>query len=180
MKTNFRQSQDAFVEHPTNLATEFSMPLLLPDIVQEHPSIKDWSQERDSSESSKASLGPAPPKDRIGKSLSSEAIQRRQQQNRANQVAFRARTKKMVDDLQQQRTQCTEHNSTMYLTLQNLLENAELLKRAIEGALAFQRLFIFENQQEEKGMSQPSSPESMALNFGKTVTHECDRRFFSV
>ena len=71
----------------------------------------------------------------------------------------------MVDDLRQQLTQCTEHNNTMYLTMQNLLENAESLKRAIEGALAFQRSFIFENQQEEKGMSQPSTPQKHGIEF---------------
>jgi hypothetical protein len=93
-----------------------SMPFLMPGVMQEHPSIEDWSQERDYSKGRKA-LEAAPPKDSAGEFLSSEAIQPRRQQNRANQVAFRARTKKMVDDLQQQLTQCTEHNTTMYSTL---------------------------------------------------------------
>lgn len=165
MKTNFCQSQDALVQHSTNLATQSPMPLLPPGMMQEHPSIEDWSQERDGSEGSKSFLEAAPPTERAGKALSSEAIQRRRQQNRASQLAFRARTKKMVDDLRQQLTQCTEHNNTMYLTMQNLLENAESLKRAIEGALASQRSFIFDVQQEEKEMSQPSSPRKHGIEF---------------
>jgi hypothetical protein len=165
LKTNFCQSQDALVQNPTNLATQSSMPLLLPSVMQQHPSNENWSQERGSSEGSKAISEGAPPTERAGKALSSEAIQRRRQQNRASQLAFRARTKKTVDDLRQQLTQCTEHNNTMYFTMQNLLENAESLKRAIEGALASQRSFIFENQQEEKGISQPSSPRKHGIEF---------------
>jgi hypothetical protein len=128
----------------------------MPGVMQEHLSIEDWSQERDSSKARKDPKAISPT-GRRGKHLSSEAIQRRRQQNRASQLAFRARSKKMVEDLRQQLTQCTEHNNTIYVTMQNLLENADSLKRAIENALAFQRLFLFENKQEENGMSLPIS-----------------------
>jgi hypothetical protein len=140
------------------------MPLLMPGGMQEHPSIEDWSQERDNSKGPSAPLA-TQPTDRRGKALSSEAIQRRRQQNRASQFAFRARSKKMVDDLRQQLAQFTEHNNAMHRTMQNLLENAESLKRAIEGALAFQRSFLLENQQEEKGMSLPISPRQHGIEF---------------
>jgi hypothetical protein len=69
MKTNFCQSQDIFVQHPTNLATQSRMPLLLPGVMQEHPSIENGSQERDSSESSTAFLEATPPKDSAEKAL---------------------------------------------------------------------------------------------------------------
>jgi hypothetical protein len=125
------------------------MPFLVPGVTQEYPTIEDWSQEHDSSEGPKTYLKERSSASGIRKVLSPEAIQRRRKQNRASQLAFRARTKKMVEDLQQRLTQCTEENHTMYLTMENLLEKAESLKRAIEGALASQRSIIFESTARE-------------------------------
>ena len=77
-------------------------------------------------------------KRRIRRPPSGEALERRRQQNRAAQLAFRDRSKKQVEELRQELTQCVEFNQRMYLTMRELLERTEALKRDLEGALALQ------------------------------------------
>jgi hypothetical protein len=146
------------------------MPLLPPAAAQVHPTIEEWPHDQDFSRGPKAFLEGGLPANGTVKVLSPEAIQRRRQQNRASQLAFRARTKKMVEELRHQLTQCAQNNQTMYLTMQNLLEKTESLKAAIEGALASQRSMIFEQQQKEKGMPSPSSLQNRTLN----LQRDCD------
>jgi hypothetical protein len=131
--------------------------MLLPGAMQEHLTIEDWSADSTSSEGPKTFREGRSPVNRTGKPQSAEAIERRRQQNRASQLAFRARTKKLVEDLRQQITECTEHNHTMYITMQNLLEKTEMLKTSIEGALALQRSVCFETHQREKGQCTSSN-----------------------
>lgn len=69
---------------------------------------------------------------------SGEALERRRQQNRAAQLAFRERSKKQVEDMRQELTQCVEYNQKMYSTMRELLGRTEALKMDTEGALALQ------------------------------------------
>ena len=77
-------------------------------------------------------------KRRVRKPPSGEALERRRQQNRAAQLAFRERSKKQIEEMRQELTQCVEYNQKMYSTMRELLERTEALKRDIEGALAMQ------------------------------------------
>ena len=77
-------------------------------------------------------------KRRIRKPPSGEALERRRQQNRAAQLAFRERSKKQVEEMRQELVQCVEYNQKMYLTMRELLERTEALKKDIESALALQ------------------------------------------
>ena len=77
-------------------------------------------------------------KRRTRKPPSGQALERRRQQNRAAQLAFRERSKKQVEEMRQELIQCVEYNQKMYLTMQELLERTESLKKDIESALALQ------------------------------------------
>jgi uncharacterized membrane protein YccC len=77
-------------------------------------------------------------KRRIRRPPSGEALERRRQQNRTAQLAFRERSKKQVEELRLELTQCLEYNHNLYSTMRELLERTEALKRDIEGALDLQ------------------------------------------
>lgn len=53
-------------------------------------------------------------------------------------MTFRGRSKKQVEELRQELTQCVEFNQKMYSTMRELLEKTDTLKRDIEVALALQ------------------------------------------
>lgn len=75
-------------------------------------------------------------KRRTRKAPSGEALEQRRQQNRAAQLAFRERSKKQVEEMRQELIQCVEYNQKMYLTMWELLERTEALKKDIASALA--------------------------------------------
>jgi hypothetical protein len=71
-------------------------------------------------------------------SRSTDAVQKRREQNRISQMAHRQRSKKQVEDLRRQLETSTEYNHTMYHTLQTLGEKTQALAMEIQQALALQ------------------------------------------
>ena len=87
-------------------------------------------------------LEPRPQRQRRArKTPSGEALERRRQQNRAAQLAFRGRSKKQVEEMRLELTQCFEINQKMYMSVRELLDRTETLKQEMEAILAFQPLF---------------------------------------
>jgi len=78
------------------------------------------------------------PQRRTRKPPSGEALERRRQQNRTAQVAFRERSKKQVDELRQELMQSVEFNQKMYSSVRQLLGRTEMLKQDMEALLAVQ------------------------------------------
>ena len=68
--------------------------------------------------------------------MSAEAIERRRRQNRASQMAARERNRKLIEALREDVSQCAEYNQELCLQMQDVLEKAEELWKAMEGVLA--------------------------------------------
>lgn len=82
--------------------------------------------------------GQRQPPRRVRKPPSGEALERRRQQNRAAQLAFRERSKKQVEEMRLELMQCNEFNQKLYSSVRELLDQTEGLKRDMEALLATQ------------------------------------------
>lgn len=102
-------------------------------------SIESTPPRSESSQRPKMLLEPRPQSHRrIRKPPSGEALERRRQQNRAAQLAFRERSKKQVEEMRQELMQCTEFNQKLYMNVRELLDRTDSLKRELEAILATQ------------------------------------------
>ena len=76
-------------------------------------------------------------RDQIAKSPpAADKSERRRQQNRISQIAFRQRSKMTLIALQEELDQSILVNDVLYITIEALLERTENLKRSIEDVLA--------------------------------------------
>jgi predicted ATPase with chaperone activity len=92
----------------------------------------------------------------VGSSSSpADKVEKRRQQNRNSQIAFRKRTKMTLKMLQEELNQSLEANEALYDTVEELLEKTEILKRTIEDVLAL-RL--------KRSFSSPRSSSCLAFN----------------
>ena len=73
-----------------------------------------------------------PPQRRLRKPPSGQALERRRQQNRAAQFAFRQRSKKQIEELRHEIIQYSEHNQTMLSCMRKLLNQTDSLKKDLE------------------------------------------------
>jgi len=71
-----------------------------------------------------------------GKSSPADNSEKRRQQNRNSQIAFRQRNKMTLKLLQEELSQSLLTNEALYGTMEELLEKTENLKRSIEDVLA--------------------------------------------
>jgi hypothetical protein len=71
-----------------------------------------------------------------GKSSPADYSEKRRQQNRNSQIAFRQRNKMTLKLLQEELSQSLLTNAALYGTMEELLEKTENLKRSIEDVLA--------------------------------------------
>ncbi len=69
---------------------------------------------------------------------SNDAVERRRQQNRNSQMAYRNRTKKLIEDLRQEVSEYSEYSQDIYETLQSLRETTKALVSTIDHALSLQ------------------------------------------
>jgi hypothetical protein len=69
---------------------------------------------------------------------SNDAVERRRQQNRNSQMAYRNRTKKLIEDLRQEVSEYSEYSQDIYETLQSLRETTKTLVSTIDHALRLQ------------------------------------------
>jgi hypothetical protein len=65
-----------------------------------------------------------------------QALERRRQQNRAAQLAFRERSKRQMEEMRQELAQCVDFNRKMQDSVRSLLERADDLRRDVESILA--------------------------------------------
>jgi len=72
------------------------------------------------------------------KQPSGEALERRRQQNRAAQLAFRERSKRQVEEMRQELLQCTEFNQRLYSSVRELMERTDSLKKDMEAILSME------------------------------------------
>lgn len=98
--------------------------------------------------------------DRITKSPPAvDKAERRRQQNRSSQIAFRERSKTTLKTLQEALNQSQSENEALYTIMEELLERTEHLKRTIEDVL---RSRLKSSQSES--FSSPQSSSCYALN----------------
>lgn len=71
-----------------------------------------------------------------GKSPAADYTEKRRQQNRNSQIAFRQRSKMTMKLMQEELSQSLLTNEALYCTMEELLEKTENLKRSIEDVLA--------------------------------------------
>jgi hypothetical protein len=67
---------------------------------------------------------------------SGEALERRRQQNRAAQLAFRERSKRQMEEMRLELSQSMEFNEKMYESVRGLLEKTRKLESDLEAVLA--------------------------------------------
>jgi len=67
---------------------------------------------------------------------SNDAVKKRRQQNRNSQMAYRQRTKKLIEDLRHEVTEYSVYSQDMYQTLQSLRETTKTLVSTIDSALS--------------------------------------------
>jgi hypothetical protein len=106
---------------------------------QEWGSVESTPSTSEPSQRLKMLLEPQPqPQRRTRKAPSGQALERRRKQNRAAQSAFRERSKKQVEEMRLELMQSTEFNQKMYMSVRELLDRTESLKRDMEAILAKQ------------------------------------------
>jgi hypothetical protein len=66
---------------------------------------------------------------------SAGVLERERRQNGRSQLASRERNKKIMEDLRLELLDCVKYNESMYVAIQDVLEQTKSLKTAIEGVL---------------------------------------------
>lgn len=143
-------------------------PLEWPRHQQTWPSVESTPPASEGHPRPKMLLEPRPQTQRrIRKPPSGEALERRRQQNRAAQLAFRERSKKQVEEMRLELIQCVEFNQKMQMSVRELLDRTEALKRDMEAILALQPPIT------SCDTSSPSRTNSMELHTSPESSSDC-------
>jgi hypothetical protein len=94
--------------------------------------------------------------------MNSKALERRRQQNRVAQFAFRERSKKQMEELQRELAQCIDFNQKVQNNVKVLLKRADHLKRDIEAILAVKMpvTSLEVSRSERRNILESGNPES--------------------